>query len=197
MSTSIDNRVVQMTFNNKSFEKGVDETLKTLDKLNEKLKFQDASKGFDNIEQASEDVTFSTLSKNVQSLADRFSGLGIIGMQIWSKIGDSIWDLITGPFKKLAGVIDGVENQIKTGGWNRALNLDKAKNMLINLGQGYDAVNKTAEMTKIQLEDKTWKEVPNRYKAINDAVDGTAYSFDEAALAYIKNVYFGNNTSLQ
>ena len=49
MPTNIDNRVVQMTFNNKSFEKGVETTLKTIDKLNKALEFKDASKGFDNI----------------------------------------------------------------------------------------------------------------------------------------------------
>ena len=36
MSTTIDNKVVKMTFDNKSFEKGVDDTLKTIDKLNKK-----------------------------------------------------------------------------------------------------------------------------------------------------------------
>ena len=55
--------------------------------------------------------------------------------------------------------------------------------MLKNLGQGYDSVDKSAEKTMITMEDGSSKEVWNRYKAINDAVDGTAYSFDEAALA--------------
>ena len=46
MATEVENRVVQMTFNNKSFEKGVETTLKTIDKLNNALKFKGASKGF-------------------------------------------------------------------------------------------------------------------------------------------------------
>ena len=182
MSTSIDNRVVQMTFNNKSFEKGVDDTLKTLDKLNEKLKFKDASDGFENIQNASEHVEFKNLSDNVQRLADRFSGLGIIGMQIWSKIGDAAWDLITGPFKKVSAAINSIENQIKTGGWNRALNLDKAASMLKNLGQTYDSTRKSEEGWYEEVDGKQ-EYVYNRYKAINDAVTDTAYSFDEAAVA--------------
>lgn len=182
MSTTIDNKVVKMTFDNKSFEKGVDDTLKTIDKLNKSLEFKDASKGFDNIEKSADNVDFKKLEQNIQTLSDRFSGLGIIGMQIWSKIGDSIWELVTGPFNKLSGAISSVENQIQTGGWNRALNLDKAKNMLINLGQGWDSVNKAADTAKVTVDGVT-KIVENRYKAIDAAVSGTAYSLDEAAVA--------------
>lgn len=182
MSTTVDNRVVKMTFDNKSFEKGVDDTLKTIEKLNKSLEFKDASKGFDNIEQSANSVDFKKLEQNIQTLSDRFSGLGIIGMQIWSRIGDAAYDLITGPFKAVSNAIGSIENQIKTGGWNRALNLDKASNMLKNLGQGWDSVNKAADTTMVTI-DGVSKVVENRYKAIDKAVSGTSYSLDEAALA--------------
>ena len=182
MSATVDNRVVKMTFDNKSFEKGVDDTLKTIEKLNKSLEFKDASKGFDNIEQAADSVSFSKLESNIQTLTDRFSGLGIIGMRIWSNIGDSIYNLITGPIRAVESAIGNVTNQIKTGGWNRAANLDKAANLLKNLGQGYDSVNKSADTVEITVDGIT-KTVANRYKAIDEAVTGTSYSFDEAAMA--------------
>ena len=47
MSREIDNRVVQMKFDNKQFEQGVSETMKSLDGLKNSLKLDDAAKGFD------------------------------------------------------------------------------------------------------------------------------------------------------
>lgn len=186
MSTTIDNRVVQMTFNNKSFEKGVEDTLKTLDRLNKSLEFKDASKGFDAIQTAADNTDFKQLQDNVQKLTDRFSGLGIIGMQIWTKIGDAAWNLITGPFKKveaaISNTINTIENKISQGGWNRALNLDKAENMIKNLGYAWDASG--TEMARVYDSiNKKWVESKNIYKAVDDAVKGTAYSLDEAAVA--------------
>ena len=187
MSTTVDNRVVQMTFNNKQFEKGVDETLKTIDKLNKALKFEDASDGFENLQDAANSVDFKQLSDNVQSISDRFSGLGIIGAQIWSGIGNAAIDLVTGPFKKVeqafSNITSKVENQIVQGGWNRALNLEKAEFMLKNLGQGWDTA-KDAEGRYVEYTvNKDGKEVKNAYRAIAEAVDGTAFSLDEAASA--------------
>lgn len=186
MSTTIDNKVVKMTFDNKSFEKGVDDTLKTIDKLNKSLEFKDASKGFDNIEKSADNVDFKKLEQNIQTLSDRFSGLGIIGMQIWSKIGDAAWDMITGPFRKvesaISSVINSVETKIVQGGWNRALNLDKAENMIKNLGYAWESTG--SEMAKVwDINNKQWKESTNIYKYVDAAVSGTAYSLDEAAVA--------------
>lgn len=186
MSTTVDNRVVKMTFDNKSFEKGVDDTLKTIDKLNKKLEFKDASDGFDQISKAANQVDFKKLETNIQTLSDRFSGLGIIGMQIWTKIGDAAWDMITGPFRKvesaISNTINTIENKIVQGGWNRALNLDQAENMIKNLGYAWDSTG--TEMAKVwDINNKKWKESTNIYKYVDKAVSGTAYSLDEAAVA--------------
>lgn len=186
MSTTVDNRVVKMTFDNKSFEKGVDDTLKTINKLNKSLEFKDASKGFDNIEKSANDVDFKKLEQNIQTLSDRFSGLGIIGMQIWTKIGDAAWNMITGPFRKvesaISGTINSIENKIKQGGWNRALNLDQAENMIKALGYAWDSSGGKTAKTYDSI-NKVWKESANIYTAVDNAVQGTAYSLDEAAVA--------------
>ena len=182
MPTEVDNRVVQMTFNNKSFEKGVEQTLSTLDKLKKALKFDNASKGFEEIQQAADGTDLTRITAAVDKLSDRFSGLGIIGMQVWSRIGNAAIDMVTGPFKKaeqmLSNTISSITNQIESGGWARALNIDKAKNMILNLGYAWDAVSKEEYALNRQGE-----EMANIYYSVNKAVDGTAYSLDEAAVA--------------
>lgn len=179
MATEVDNRVVQMTFNNAQFEKGVDKTLKTIDKLNKALKFEDASKGFEDIQNAADSINLHTIADKVDSLANRFSAFGIMGMQVWSRIGNAAIDFVTGPFKTVInGIesgIDAVTNQVKTGGWNRALNLEQAEFLIEGLGYAWEKGG-PAEIIKEDGE-----EIANIYNIVDEAVTGTAYSLDEAA----------------
>jgi len=46
MSTTIDQRVVEMQFDNKNFERNVQTSLSTLDKLKSSLNMNGATKGF-------------------------------------------------------------------------------------------------------------------------------------------------------
>ena len=48
MSTTIDERVVEMRFDNRQFENNVQTSMSTLDKLKQKLNFNGASKGLEN-----------------------------------------------------------------------------------------------------------------------------------------------------
>ena len=48
MSATIDQRVVEMRFDNSNFEKNVQTSLSTLDRLKERLNFTGASKGLEN-----------------------------------------------------------------------------------------------------------------------------------------------------
>ena len=52
MPNSIDERVVQMTFDNKQFEQGVSTSLKTLDDLKKALNFDEVENSLKNIEEA-------------------------------------------------------------------------------------------------------------------------------------------------
>ena len=52
MSTTIDQRVVEMRFDNKHFESNVATTMSTLDKLKQKLHLDGATKGLENVNAA-------------------------------------------------------------------------------------------------------------------------------------------------
>ena len=58
MSTEIEQRVVQMKFDNKQFESGTKTTMSTLDKLKEKLKFNNITDGFGKITQSAKNVDY-------------------------------------------------------------------------------------------------------------------------------------------
>ena len=58
MSTTIDQKVVEMQFNNANFERNVATSMSTLEKLKRALKFDGASKGLENIQSSANKVNF-------------------------------------------------------------------------------------------------------------------------------------------
>ena len=79
--SSIDNRIVNMQFNNRGFESGVATTLNSLKKLNESLKMKDASKGLTDISSNLNKVNgsgLSGLSRGVDAITSKFSTLGVV-----------------------------------------------------------------------------------------------------------------------
>ena len=59
MSKQVDERVVSMQFDNKHFEKNVQQSMSTLDKLKAKLNFKDSAKGLEKINTAASKVNFA------------------------------------------------------------------------------------------------------------------------------------------
>ena len=80
MSTTIDSRVVEMRFDNKNFEKNVADTMSTVDKLQQKLKFTGATKGLEGIDNAAKKVDMSGLSGAVDTVRSKFSALEVMGV---------------------------------------------------------------------------------------------------------------------
>ena len=80
MSKSVDERVVQMQFENKQFESNAKTTMKTLENLKKSLNFSGASKSFEEVNKASKNLNFSALLSSVEAISGRFSTLGIIGV---------------------------------------------------------------------------------------------------------------------
>ena len=86
--SSVDNRVVEMQFENKQFESGVAKTLSSVKKLKEGLNFKDSAESLKNLGSVSKNVDMSSLIGAVESIKDRFSTLGIIGMTVLQNIAN-------------------------------------------------------------------------------------------------------------
>ncbi len=78
MSQTIDNKVVEMRFDNDQFEKGVATSMSTIDKLKAKLNFQDADKSLSSLSDSAKKVDMSTLANSVQKVSLQFSSLQVI-----------------------------------------------------------------------------------------------------------------------
>lgn len=157
MST-VDNRIVRMQFDNAQFEAGVMRSMKTLDALNEKLQFKEASKGLSALMVAVEGVSSKSISTAVNAL-DRISSytttiLGMMAQKVKTQFADKIVSAIE-------AIPQRAMSQIKSGGWNRAMNIANAKFQIEGLKYSWDAVREAADY----------------------AVTDTAYGLDSAAKA--------------
>ena len=154
--SSVDERIVQMKFDNNQFESGVKETLNSLDNLKKGLNFQNIESG-------------------VSALQKRFSTLGIVGMEVTKRLTNAVID--TG--KKM---VDATLGQIKSGGMSRALNMEQARFQLEGLGLIEKAGQKLAngQVVSAQKAEQSWKAALD---TINYGVQDTAYGLDAAAKA--------------
>ena len=79
VSKQVDERVVEMRFDNKQFESATKESMSTLDKLKQKLQLKDAAKGLDNLEKAAKKVDLNPLGKSVDTITAKFSAMQVAG----------------------------------------------------------------------------------------------------------------------
>lgn len=75
--SSIDTRVVEMSFDNKQFEEGVDTTISSLKNLDKKIRESSTKDSFEGLERAASSVSFDGLYNNIEKIANRFSIWGI------------------------------------------------------------------------------------------------------------------------
>lgn len=85
--SSVDDRVVNMQFNNAEFQSGVDETLTSLDKLKAGLNLAGAGKGLDNLNTADVNNKINQIAENTDKVSDSFSNLGIVGNIVLYNLG--------------------------------------------------------------------------------------------------------------
>lgn len=93
MSNTIDNRVVQMEFENKNFESNANTSISTLDKLKQALKLDGSDSSLSKAEKALGRLDLTSLSSGIGAVSDRFSTLGIIGMTAIQNITNKVVDL--------------------------------------------------------------------------------------------------------
>ena len=160
MSHVVEDRIVEMRFDNDNFEKNVNTSIHTLDKLKKSLNLEASAKGLESIQHTASNINLEIIAKSAQSLSRRFSTLGLIGATNVVRLTTQV--------QNLAGkMVAFAKNKVITGGMNRAFNLEKARFQLRGLiGDVKDA----SKQVDAIMED------------VDYGVSGTAYSLDSAAV---------------
>lgn len=92
MSRSIDERIVEMQFNNRQFESGIQESLGSLDKLKKGLDLSSASQGLTELSDAGKKFSLAGIADAANTVAEKFTNLGIIGVTALQNITNSAMD---------------------------------------------------------------------------------------------------------
>lgn len=89
MSRTIDERVVEMRFDNKQFEQNVQTSISSIEKLEKSLNLKGASKGLEDVNVAAKNCNMTPLSNAVETVKMRFSALEVMAMTALSNITNS------------------------------------------------------------------------------------------------------------
>ena len=89
MSTTIDEKVVSLEFDNRRFERNVKTSIGTINKLKKSLDFEENSKSLEHVGKAANNVNMSTLSKNIDTVKTKFSSLQVIAITALANITNS------------------------------------------------------------------------------------------------------------
>ena len=159
MSKTVDERVVEMRFDNKQFESNVQTTMSSIDKLKEKLKFSGASKGLEELNSISKKTDLSGISKSADAVRVKFSAMQIAGVTALANITNSA--LNAGKRIMSALTID----PIKTGFQEYETQINSVQTILANtqskgstindVNKALDELNKYADLTIYNFTEMT------------------------------------------
>ena len=154
MSKTIDEKVVSMRFDNQHFERNVQTSLSTLDKLKQKLNLSGAAKGLEGINEAAKNNKIGVLGNAATDVGRKFSALEVMGVTALANITNSAVNAGKRIVKSLT--ID----PIKTGFQEYELKMNSIQTIMASTGEELEVVNK-------------------HLNELNEYSDKTIYSFSD------------------
>lgn len=172
MSNSVDQRIVQMMFDNAQFEKGVSSTLQSLKALDEGLTLKKGSAGIDQVQKSVNNLKFDNAISQTSGFEKALGSLKTTAGGVFSSIMDAVGNMSSG-IKLVTGLLgSGLAGMMISGGWKRASNINMAEFKLRGMYEAMGYKGKEAgEMVEKAMDDAA------------KAVDGTAYALDSAVMA--------------
>lgn len=152
--SSVDNRVVNMIFDNKQFEQGIQTSIKSLEALKKGLNLEEASKGLHDIDKTAKGISFATLTNGVEAISVKFSALGVIAITVLQNITNSV--INTG--KKIVSSL--TLDPVMDGFREYELKMDSVQTIMNGTGA-------------------TIEEVSAKLNELNEYADRTIYSFGD------------------
>lgn len=159
MSTTVDERVVEMRFDNKQFEQNIQTSLSSIDKLKRSLNLEGAAKGLETVNDAAQKCNMSPLTNAVETVRVRFSALEVMAITALQNITNSALaagknlvsaftvDLIKSGFEEYETQINAVQT-ILANTSSKGTTLDQVNNAL-------DELNHYADMTIYNFTEMT------------------------------------------
>lgn len=154
MSTSIDQRIVEMQFDNNQFERGAKQSIETLDKLDKSLDLRESAKNLTALSDAGKNFNMDGVASGIEVVHQKFTALEIMGITALQRITNQA--ITTG------------ENLVKS------LSLDQ-------IGQGFGKYEQktTSVQTIVNATGESIDSVSEKLAKLNWFTDETSYNFTD------------------
>ena len=149
--SSIDERIVQMEFDNSLFDKNVESSIKTLEKLNVALKMDGIDKNLADISSSVNKMDFSKVTNSIDSVQSKFSNLSNFLINGVSSLGSRISRAVSGEIDRtIQGAIGSVKRlaneltiaPINQGFGEYELKMGSVQTIMASTGESLGTVNK-------------------------------------------------------
>lgn len=159
MNKELEQKIVEMKFDNSDFEQKVAQSLVTLKQLKESSKLEDAGKGLDNLSKSASQLDLSRIADGIDALNSRFSNLGIVGMTVIQNLTNAAMNLGNQFMNALT--------EAPKGGMNTYESFISATKQLSNSAKDANGLPVTLEAVNEALDQ------------LNTYSDKTIYSFND------------------
>ena len=186
MSTTIDQKVVEMRFNNQQFERNAQTSLNTLEKLKQSLNLTGASKGLEQLNSAARNNDIGALGRAADAVGVKFSTMQVIGTTALVNMTNSA--INAGKRIVRALTID----PVKTGFQEYELKMGSVQTIMASTGESLETVNqylnelnKYSDQTIYSFSDMTNNigKFTNAGVKLEDAVAAIKGVSNEAAIS--------------
>lgn len=157
MSTEIEQRVVEMQFDNKQFERNVSTTMSSLDKLKQSLNLTGAAKGLESVGTSARNINLSGLTSAAETVGLKFNAMWTIADQALRNITNSA----VNAGKRIASAL--TVDPIKTGFSEYETQINAVQTILANT----------------KSKGTTIDDVNGALDELNTYADKTIYNFTE------------------
>lgn len=158
--SSIDQRIVQMKFDNNQFETGVRQSSKTIESFKSNLNFDRERNSLNNLSAATRSFDASSMASAVDTIAQRFSSLGIVGMSVIQNLTNSA----VNAGKRIASAL--TIDPIKSGFSEYELKMESIQTILTNT----QATTKTVAVDNAQAIGTSASKAASSVSAASDAM---------------------------
>ena len=167
MSSSIDQRIVEMQFDNKEFESGIQTSLKSIRNLENGLQLKDGAKGFENIGRAANNVSFDTLGSGVVAIQQKFTAMEVVAIT----------------------ALQNIVNKAMAAGEHlvKSLSIDQ-------ISAGFEKFgSKTSSVATLEAQGYALEDVNRELDRLNTFTDETSYNFTDMVANIAKFTSTGKN----
>lgn len=155
--SSIDNRIVQMQFDNREFERNIAQSMKSVEEFEKTLNFNGAVQGFQNIDKAAQGLDLSPIVNAIENTKTGFNALETIAFTVFQRVTNAAIDAGKNMYNAIFG------GGIKSGFQEYETQINAVQTILANTSHA----------------GTTLEEVNNALDELNLYADLTIYNFTE------------------